>query len=121
MEEQSVRLDSNAIMSQAVVHGGTVYLAGQVALTPHAPVAQQTGEVLDKIDALLARSGSDRSMLLSALIHLVDRDDYAEMNSVWSSWLADAPKPARTTVVAALALPGLAVEITIVAAVARQP
>lgn len=119
MTDPITRFDTGPIMSQAVAGGGLAFLAGQVARDAAAPVAQQTAEVLDKIDALLDRAGSHRSRLVSALIHLVDPADYAAMNEVWSAWLPAGAGPARTTVIAALALPGLLVEITVVAAVGR--
>src|SRR6266508_4253169 len=55
-------------MSQAVVHGDTVYLAGQVASDPSAGVKGQTEQVLKKIDTLLTSVGSSRSKLLSATV-----------------------------------------------------
>ena len=58
------RIDQGPRMSQAVVHGGTVYLAGQVG-APGAGVAEQTGAVLAAIDSLLARTGSDKDHLLT--------------------------------------------------------
>jgi|GEM_PF-3879828 len=48
-------------MSQAVIHGDTVYLAGQVADDPSADVADQTRRILAKIDRLLAEASTDKS------------------------------------------------------------
>ena len=48
-------------MSQAVVHGNTVYLAGQVATDYNGTIEKQTGEVLAAIDKLLADAGSSKS------------------------------------------------------------
>ena len=109
------RHESGPRMSQAVVHGGTVYLAGQVA--DGASVAAQTRGVLAKIDALLATVGSDRSRLLSATIWLCSMDDFAEMNGVWDAWVdADAP-PARACVESPrLASADFRVEIMVIAA-----
>ena len=61
-----------ARMSQCVVHGDTVYLAGQVADDPNTDVAGQTKQILAKIDGLLAEAGSDKSKLLSATVWLSD-------------------------------------------------
>ncbi len=54
------RIDQGPRMSQAVVHGGTVYLAGQVG-APGATVTEQTRAVLAAIDALLARPAATRT------------------------------------------------------------
>ncbi|HMN86060.1 MAG TPA: RidA family protein [Bauldia sp.] len=103
-------------MSQAVVHGNTVYLAGQVATDPVPSVGEQTKQILAKIDGLLAACGSDRSKILSASIWLVDIRRFDEMNAVWDAWVAPGHTPARATVEAALARPQNLVEIMVVAA-----
>jgi enamine deaminase RidA (YjgF/YER057c/UK114 family) len=104
-------------MSQAVVHNGTVYLAGQVALDHGGTsVTEQTREILGRIDTLLASVGSDKSKLLSATIWLADIATFAEMNAVWDAWVDPANTPARATVQAKLAAPQFTVEIAVVAA-----
>lgn len=110
------RIQAGARMSQAVVHGDTVYLAGQVADELNASVAAQTKQVLAKIDGLLAAAGSDKSKLLSANIWLADIGRFEEMNSVWDAWVAPGAAPARATVQSALARPGHLVEIMVIAA-----
>jgi len=103
-------------MSQAVVHGTTVYLAGQVAADPSQDVAGQTRQILGQIDALLAEAGTDRSRILSANIWLADVSTFAQMNSVWDQWVDPAHPPARATVEARLAAPQYKVEIAVIAA-----
>lgn len=112
------RLHSNALMSQIVMHGGVVYLSGQVDLELPAPtVAAQTGRILARIDDLLAQAGSDKSQLLTATIWLTDLAQFQAMNEVWKQWLPPGGAPARATVQAGLALPGLLVEIAVTAAI----
>jgi enamine deaminase RidA (YjgF/YER057c/UK114 family) len=110
------RIDAGKRMSQAVVHGNTVYLAGQVADDPSQDVAGQTKQILGKIDALLARVGSDKSKLLSATIWLADISTFNQMNGVWDAWVIEGSTPARATVEAKLAAPNFKVEIGIIAA-----
>jgi enamine deaminase RidA (YjgF/YER057c/UK114 family) len=105
------------IMSQAVVHGGTVYLSGQVARDGSTTTADQTRAVLRQIDELLAASGSDRSRLLSVNIWLIDIADFDEMNAVWREWVDGIEPPARATVQSPLAGDQWRVEIMAVAAV----
>jgi len=109
------RIDQGRRMSQAVVHGDTIYLAGQVG-APGESVTAQTKAVLAEIEALLARVGSDKHHLLHATIWLADMADFAEMNAVWDAWIADAPAPARATGEARLATPDYKVEIIVTAA-----
>lgn len=111
------RIGTNARMSKAVVHGGTAYLAGQIALDSiGADAATQTREVLRRIDSLLVEVGSGRERILCATIWLTDIAHYEAMNAEWDAWLPEGGAPARATVVSALALDGLAVEIAVIAA-----
>ena len=111
------RIQPGPRMSKAVVHGDTVYLAGQVAdKAKGASVAEQTKEILGIIDALLAEAGSDKTKMLSVNIWLSDVSTFAEMNSVWDTWVPAGNAPARATVEAKLAAPDYKVEIAVIAA-----
>ncbi|KIN61213.1 Endoribonuclease L-PSP family protein [Sulfitobacter noctilucae] len=109
------RHHTNQRMSQIVTHNGTIYLAGQVG-TAGASVAQQTQDCLDKINALLAEAGSDKTCILQAVIWLADMADFEEMNGVWDAWVAEGHAPARACGEAKLARPDLTVEIIVTAA-----
>jgi enamine deaminase RidA (YjgF/YER057c/UK114 family) len=110
------RYDVGPRMSEMVVHGETIYLAGQVADDDSADIAGQTQQVLASIDALLARAGSDKSKILRAQIYLVDLAEFGAMNAVWESWVLPGQTPARATVQAALANPKWKIEIVVTAA-----
>lgn len=104
-------------MSAAVVHGNTIYLAGQVAdQTAGKSVTEQTTEILGIIDSLLKEAGSDKTKILSATIYLPDIKTFAEMNLAWDGWVSQGNPPARATVEAALAAPQYKVEISVIAA-----
>jgi enamine deaminase RidA (YjgF/YER057c/UK114 family) len=109
------RIETGPRMSEAVFHGDTVYLAGQVG-TPGDSVTHQTQETLAEIERLLALAGSNKAHILRATIWLADMADFAEMNAVWDSWIADVAAPTRATGEAKLADPGYKVEINITAA-----
>ena len=111
------RLGGGPRMSQAVIHGTTVYLAGQVADDPVPSVAEQTRQILAKIDRLLIEAGTDKSKLLTANIWLSEIRNFEEMNTVWDGWVASGNTPARATVQAMLARPKNLVEIMVTAAV----
>ena len=104
-------------LSQAVVHGDTVYLAGMVAGDPSQDTKGQTEQILGKIDETLAAVGSGKSNLLSATVYLANMATYTEMNAAWDAWVDKANTPARATVEARLAAPKYLVEIMCVAAV----
>ena len=111
------RLHAGPRMSQAVIHGGVVYLAGQVANEAKGrSVAEQTREILAAVDRLLQEAGSDKAKILSTTIYLADIATFAEMNAVWDAWVPAGHAPARATVEAKLAAPAYAVEIACIAA-----
>jgi enamine deaminase RidA (YjgF/YER057c/UK114 family) len=106
-------------MSQVVVHGGVAYLAGIVADDLVPSVAEQTKQILAKIDRLLAAVGSDKARILKANIWLTDIRRFDEMNGVWDAWVARDHTPARATVESRLAGAGYLVEIMVEAAVVQ--
>jgi enamine deaminase RidA (YjgF/YER057c/UK114 family) len=113
------RIKPGPRMSQAVVHGNVVYLAGQVC-PPDAgakTVAAQAKVILGQIDGLLAEAGTSKQNLLSANIWLKDIGTFAEMNEVWDKWVVPGSPPARATVEARLAGPQFLIEIAVVAAI----
>ena len=111
------RIQSGPRMSQAVVHGDTVYLAGQVANKPVPSVAKQTKQILAQIDKLLKQAGTNKSKILSVNIWLSDIRGFAEMNEQWDAWASKGNTPARATVEAKLASPQFLVEIMLTAAI----
>jgi len=111
------RIEVGPRMSQAVVHGNTVYLAGQVAADTSGNTTGQTMVILGQIDKLLAAAGTDKTKLLSATIYLPDIADFAAMNAAWDAWVPQGHTPARATVEAKLAAPQYKVEIAVIAAI----
>jgi enamine deaminase RidA (YjgF/YER057c/UK114 family) len=108
------RIENGRRMSQAVVHGNTVYLAGQVG--EGATVADQCRSALAEVDRLLAAAGSNKSKILQTIIYLSDMSTFAEMNAVWEAWVDPDNTPARATSQAALATPDYKVEFIVTAA-----
>jgi enamine deaminase RidA (YjgF/YER057c/UK114 family) len=110
------RINPGPRLSQAVVFGETIYVAGQVASDTTADCAGQTRQILDQIDGLLAQGGSDKTRILWANVWLADMADYNAMNGEWEAWIPRGATPARATVEARLAAPQYRVEIACVAA-----
>jgi enamine deaminase RidA (YjgF/YER057c/UK114 family) len=111
------RLQVETRLSGAVVHGGLVYLAGQVAEDTSLDTEGQTADILRQIDALLAEVGSNKSRLLSVQVFIADMAEIGAMNRAWDGWLDPTAKPARATVQAVLANSAWKVEMTGIAAV----
>lgn len=102
-------------MSQTVVHGETVYLAGQIG-TAGDDVETQTRDALAKIETLLTQAGSALDRLLQVTIWLSDMQHFDAMNAVWDAWVPEGAAPARACGEARLARPDLHVEVIAIAA-----
>ena len=112
------RIEPGLRMSEAVIHNGIIYTAGIVADAAFGQsVYEQTKDILQQLDALLAQAGSDKTRILKANIWLSDIATFDEMNRAWDAWAVPGQTPARATVEAKLAAPGYGVEIMIEAAV----
>lgn len=109
------RLHSGPRMSEAVIHNGTVYLAGQIE-APGESIEVQTRGVLAAIDTLLAEAGTDRSRLLHATIWLADMGDFGAMNAIWDEWIGGENPPTRATGEVRLATPDYRIEVIVTAA-----
>lgn len=111
------RIGAGKRMSQAVIHGGKVYLAGFVAeKAAGKSVKEQTADILAQIDETLKQAGTDKTKILKANIWLTNIGTWAEMNEAWDAWVVPNQTPARATVESKLAAPGLDVEIMVEAA-----
>jgi 2-iminobutanoate/2-iminopropanoate deaminase len=110
-------------LSNATVHGGLVYVSGQVGFKPGTmqlvsdDVADQCRQVFAHIDRILTAAGSAKGRIIRCGVFLqhVERD-FPIMNECYSQWLGEH-RPARTTVGANFALPGILVEIDCIAAI----
>ncbi len=117
MAQDSIqRVHPGKRLSDAVVHGSTIYLAGQVASDPSVDIKAQARDILAQIDRLLGELGSSKQRLLTVTIYLADMSDFPSMNEVWDAWVPQGALPARATVEAKLARPEYRIEIQAIAA-----
>lgn len=108
--------------SQAVVAGGFLFSAGQIALDPatgqmvEGDISIQTERVMENLQAVLDSAGLKWSDVVKTTVYLHDMAHFPAVNEIYGRWIAGA-RPARSTVqVTALPRGGL-VEIDMVAAV----
>jgi enamine deaminase RidA (YjgF/YER057c/UK114 family) len=111
-----VRHDISGHLSRVVEHNGTVYVAGTTAEDRSVGMRQQTEQVLARIDALLAKCGTDKSKLLSATVYISDMKQKAAMNEAWLAWIDRGNPPTRACVAVELGTPETLVEIAVTAA-----
>jgi enamine deaminase RidA (YjgF/YER057c/UK114 family) len=111
------RIDPGPRMSDAIIHEGRIFLAGQVAERSRGrSVREQTAEILAEIDQVLKKAGTDKTRIITANIWLSDISTFGEMNAVWDAWVVPGRTPARATVESKLAAPEYKVEIMVTAA-----
>jgi 2-iminobutanoate/2-iminopropanoate deaminase len=108
--------------SQAVVHAGVVYTAGQIPLDPRTgemvggDVQAQTRRVFDNLRAVLEAAGASLASVLKTTVFLRDMNDFAAMNEVYAEAFGEH-RPARSAVQAARLPRDASVEIEAIAVV----
>jgi 2-iminobutanoate/2-iminopropanoate deaminase len=106
--------------SQGVLAGGTLYLAGQIALDPESGelvgggIEGETRQVMENLGAVLDAAGMRFDQVVQAQVFLVDLDDFQAMNAIYAGYFGDLP-PARATVQVAALPRGARVEIQLTA------
>jgi enamine deaminase RidA (YjgF/YER057c/UK114 family) len=113
------RMETKQRMSRIVIHNDVIYLCGQIAEDANKGIRDQTGTMLDKVEYLLEKAGSDKKHILSATIYIKSMDLFAQMNEVWDNWVPEGHAPARACVEARMARKELLVEISVIAAVKK--
>ena len=114
------RMHKGGRMSQAVIHNGFVFLAGQVPDDREAGITEQTRDVLAKVENLLKQAGTDKSHLVNITVLLPHIADFASMNAVYDRWIDPNNPPARACCEARLADPDLRIEVVAIAAMPMQ-
>ncbi|CAH1671127.1 MULTISPECIES: RidA family protein [unclassified Chelatococcus] len=109
------RFHTGDLVSRMVSHNGVVHLSGLTSRDTKKGLADQTREVLERIEEALAEAGSDKSRILTATIWLADFKDKEEMNAIWRNWLPAGAAPARAAMEVELG-EGILVEIMVQAA-----
>ncbi|MCY6369938.1 RidA family protein [Clostridium ganghwense] len=111
------RYEGTGRMSRVVVHNGTIYLCGQTCGDADKGIKEQTKVVLEKVEELLNKYGSDKHHVLSTTIYLKDMSMFQDMNEVWDAWVENGFEPARACVEAKMAREEILVEMSVIAAV----
>ena len=107
--------------SQAVVHGGLVFVAGQLAIDPARPdapagdVEEQTERALRNVEAILRAAGASLSHVLSMTVYVTDIAHWPRVNAAYARVLGEH-RPARAVVPVKDLHHGFLVEIQAIAA-----
>jgi len=107
--------------SQAIVHGGLVYVAGQLPLVPGEPerhlatFEEQARRVIENVIAIVTAAGSGPDLILKATVYIADVSHWPAFNAIYAELLGEH-KPARTVVPVAALHYGYLVEMDAIAA-----
>jgi len=106
--------------SQATTNGELLITAGQLPLTVDGellndePVAEQTKQCLQNVEAILESEGLGLEDVLKTTVYLNDIDDFDAFNEAYSGFFTEDP-PARSAVEVGSVPKGAAVEIEAIA------
>ena len=106
--------------SQAIIAGNFVFVSGQVAIDPSSgelildDIKTETKQVMENIKAILTEAGIDFSNIVKTSIFLIDMQNFAQVNEVYSTYFTDQ-FPARETVQVSGLPKGVNVEISVTA------
>jgi len=106
--------------SQAILHGNTLYISGQVGINPANgalvtdSIQAETHQVMKNLKAVLTVAEMDFSHLVKCTIFVKDMEQFSDMNEVYGSYL-DAKPPARECVEVARLPKDVNVEISAIA------
>ena len=110
--------------SQAIQSGDLLFISGQLPIDMATgefpgPIGEQARCCMQNLDAIAKEAGTSLENAVKITIFLTDMNDFAEVNSVYSSFFPDIP-PARSTFAVA-ALPKKAqIEIEAICAISRS-
>lgn len=108
--------------SQAIVHQGLIYVAGQLPIDPvtgeklTGTIEEQTERILLNLEAILKAANSDLSRVLKMTVYVSDISQWGAVNAVYARILGDH-KPARAIVPVKELHYGFLIEIDAIAAV----
>lgn len=107
--------------SQAVVHNGLVFVAGQLAINPHTgerktgSIEEQTEQALKNVAAILQAAGSDLTKVLKTTVYISDIELWGQVNAVYAQFFGEH-RPARAVIPVGNLHHGFLIEIEAIAA-----
>ncbi|QEL27357.1 RidA family protein (plasmid) [Bosea sp. F3-2] len=112
-----VHVGSKPRASEYIEFNNVVYVSGLTAPNRDVGIEGQTQQVLDRIDAVLAKAGTHKGKILAVQVFLANIDrDFDAMNTVWDKWTDPDHAPTRATVQAPMARKPILIEMVVQAA-----
>lgn len=108
--------------NQAIIHNGTIYISGQIAINPEdgslvtTNIESETRQVMANVGAILEEAGLGYEDIIKCSIFVSDMNDYGKINAVYATYFNEATAPARELVEVAQLPKGVNIEISVIAA-----
>ncbi len=113
--------DDRLPLAQGKQIGNTIYVSGQVAYDPdgnlvgEGDMKAQTRQVFENIRTVLESAGSSLKDIVKINTYITDGSKFMDMLAARSEVFGDDPPASTAVVVAALAFPGLLIEVEAIA------
>lgn len=108
--------------NQAVIHNGTLYASGQIAINPASgelikgSIEEETRQVMENIKAILNEADLSFEDVIKCSVFVSDMNDYAKINAVYAEYFKEDTAPARELVEVANLPKFMNIEISVIAA-----
>jgi 2-iminobutanoate/2-iminopropanoate deaminase len=108
--------------SQAIIHGHTIYVAGQLPINPETgekilgSIEEQTWQTLRNVAAIVRGAGSDTSRIIKTTVFISDIALWGRVNQVYAEFFGEH-HPARSVVPVKELHYGFLIEIEAIAAI----
>ncbi|MCB0610219.1 MAG: RidA family protein [Lewinellaceae bacterium] len=109
--------------NQAVIHNGTLYISGQIAIIPasgellQGTIEEETRQVLENIKAILTEAGTSFANVLKCSVFVKNMHDFGRINAIYAEYFDEATAPARELVEVVNLPKFVNIEISAIAAV----
>ena len=107
--------------SQAILSGNTLYTSGQIAINPITNelvldnIEAETEQVMQNVKAVLEAANMNFENVVKAAIFIMNMNDFAKINAVYSKFFNTETAPARETVQVSCLPKNVNIEISVTA------
>ncbi len=108
--------------NQAIVHNGTLYVSGQIAINPATgelvldSIESETRQVMENIKAILTEAGLSFEDIIKCSVFVSDMNNYSRINAIYAEYFDEDTAPARELVEVANLPKFVNIEISVIAA-----
>lgn len=107
------------LLSQAIVSNGSIYVAGQVHVTPDGKMVEgstkeKVSQVMKNIEEILKAAGAGLNDIVKVVIYVTDMSQLPKLNEAYPTYFEE-PLPAREAVCVKELPLGATIEMSVIA------